>query len=211
MKYLLTFLLIVFALIIVCGAVGLLAYGWFAIAESETLPPLPAPAEPEVLILPTPTLIVNPDGNGNGAFTPIGATPVQSTPIPLTPGEPFDGTFSGTLNSNDGSQAPVTLVLVQEGAAVTGEITIGEGLSLDGGSCGAQAVPAGAQRASGQVDPANPNHLNAGATYIIQGFTITLNLDATLAGDGRTLTTNATIDLPFLCADPAISGTFTRQ
>jgi hypothetical protein len=115
------------------------------------------------------------------------------------------------LNGDDESSAPVTLTLAQDGPAVSGTITVGEGLFLDGGNCGATAVPAGTKSASGEVDTTTPNHLDAGASFDAQGFTIALDLDADLSADGQTLTAEATIDLPFLCGrDPVITGTFTR-
>jgi hypothetical protein len=158
-------------------------------------------------VFPTPTLAAG----SNTPFPPPGATPNPIAPNQFGPAAPFNGTFTGTLIADNGSTAPVTLALVQSGTAVSGDITISDGLSLDGGACGAQAVPAGTQQATGQTDPANPNHLDAGAAFVVQGFTITLDLDADIASNGRTITAEATIDLPFPCNDPTISGSFARQ
>jgi hypothetical protein len=205
MKYLVIFLVVVLAFLIICGGAGLLAYTWFTTSSSATLPPAPV----DLPLLPTPTLVN--DGNGPVTLPPVVATPAQATPGLPTPAAPFNGTFLGTLTAGNGTTAPVTLALTQDGTAVSGDIAIGDGLSLDGGSCGAQPVPAGTQRASGQTDPANPNHLDAGATFIVQGFTITLDLDADLSVDGRAMSAVATIDLPFPCNDPLITGSFVRQ
>jgi hypothetical protein len=104
------------------------------------------------------------------------------------------------------------LTLVQDGSNVSGTITVGEGLFLDGGNCGETAVPAGTQSASGEVDTTTPNHLDARATFTVQGFIITFDLDADLSADSQMLTGEATIDLPFLCGrDPVIMGSFARM
>jgi hypothetical protein len=203
MKYLAIFLVVLLLMLVICGVAGLLAYGWFATSSSMTLPP--APLDPAVF--PTPTLAVG----GNVPLLPPGTTPNPIAPSPFDPAAPFNGTFAGTLAADNGSTAPVTLSLSQSGTAVSGEIMIGDGLSLDGGACGAQAIPATTQQASGQTDTANPNHLDAGATFTVQGFTITFDLDADVAADGRAMTAEANIDLPFPCNDPTISGSFVRQ
>lgn len=210
MKYLLIILVAILALTVICGAVGLLAYGWFAITNSGSSLP-PAPVDSNFGHLPTPTLA---SGDGNLVIPPPqptidpAAPPAADLPAPSAP---FDGTFAGTLSSSDNSTAPVTLELTQNSTAVSGNIHIAEGLSLDGGVCGAQAVPALTQQANGQTEPANPNRLNAAATFEVQGMAITLNLAAEAAADGRTMTAQARIDLPFPCTDPLINGTFVRQ
>lgn len=211
MKYLLIILVAILALIVICGAVGLLAYGWFMTTDSgSSLPPVPL--DPNPSFLPTPTLASG--GNNNLVLPPPQPTIDPAAPPPTNlsvPSAPFDGTFAGTLSSSDNSTAPVTLELTQNSTAVSGNIHIAEGLSLDGGICGAQSVPALTQQANGQTEPTNPNRLNAAATFEIQGMAITLNLAAEAAADGRTMTAQARIDLPFPCTDPLINGTFVRQ
>lgn len=172
------------------------------------LPPLlPTPATPPATMVVTPTAAPTP----TPAALPT-AEPTEPQPIPPgTAANPFSGTFEGILNGDEGSSAPVTLTLEQDGPSVSGTITVGEGLLIDGGNCGATTVPAGTQSASGEVDTTTPNHLDAEATFTVQSFTITLDLDADLSEDGQALTAEATIDLPFLCGrDPVITGTFTR-
>ena len=123
----------------------------------------------------------------------------------------YTGAFAGTLTSDDGSTAPVSLNLTQSGTTVTGDITIGDGLTIDGGNCGAQAIPAGSRAVSGQVDPSNPNHIEVSAGYEVQGFTITANLRGDLAADGR-LSGQIDLSLPFLCGrNPVITGSLARQ
>lgn len=168
--------------------------------------PTPVP-EAIPTAIPTPTLAVSQEK------TAAEALPAPETVVigAAASGGSFSGTFEGYLDGDNGSRAPVMLALVQEGNTVNGTISIADGLFLDGGNCGATAVPSGTQAASGMVDPANPSHLDADATVMVQGLSITIELDADLSGDGQTLTAQATIDLPLLCGrDPAIGGVFTR-
>ncbi len=171
----------------------------------EALPtPVPQAAP---TVVPTPTLAVPQDTS----VPDVPAAPETAVVGAALPGGTFSGTFEGYLDGDNGSRAPVQLVLVQAGDTVNGTISIADGLFLDGGNCGATAVPTGAQAASGMVDPANPSHLDADATVMVQGLSITIALDADMSPDGQTLTAQATIDLPLLCGrDPAIGGVFTR-
>jgi cytoskeletal protein RodZ len=160
-----------------------------AAAQQATLPPAPAPAE--ATAQPGATLPAVGGGGGTAAF---------------------NGRFAGTLASDDGSTAPVSLDLTQTGSTVAGDIAIGDGLSIDGGNCGAQAIPAGARSVSGQVDPSNPNHIEVAAGYEVQGFNITAALSADLSPDGNSLNGRINLSLPFLCGrNPVITGSLTRQ
>lgn len=193
-------LFLIFTLLIACAAASILmARGWFTLRTTTGLPPAPTVqvVAPEGLppVAPTPTLAV-------ALPAPIGETP---------PGG-FNGTFTGTLNGDNGSTARGTLTLTQTGSAVTGRLDIGPGLVLDAGSCGAQSVPELSQTAAGNVDPAAPNRLQTTGSIPVSGFTIGVLLTAELAPDGQTLAARADLDLPFLCGrDPAIGGTFSRQ
>ncbi|MEZ4519428.1 MAG: hypothetical protein R3C44_22240 [Chloroflexota bacterium] len=133
----------------------------------------------------------------------IGADPINSG---------FNGTFIGTLVGDANSSAPATLTLTQNGNVVSGTISVGEGLLVDGGNCGQTAVPQGSMAANGQMDPANANQLNASSMISVQGLAIELTLTGDLSADGQNLTAQASIDLPLLCGrDPVIDGTFVRQ
>ena len=203
-------LFLVLVLLLACAVTSvLLARGWFTLRTSTGAPPAPT-----VVVVPgmaTPTLAALPPVGGltPGAPAEPGGEPV----IPVVPaGGGFNGVFSGTLSGDNGSTAPATLSLTQTGLSVSGRLSIGEGLVIDGGSCGAQAVPPLEQNAAGTVDPANPNHLQTTGSIPVAGFTIGVTLTADLAADGQTLVARADLDLPFLCGrDPAISGTFARQ
>jgi hypothetical protein len=198
-------ILLVFGLVLV-AAVGLFLITDLAGSAAPTLAPPPQG------VVATPTLAsalptLPPAGQPDAAT----AAP-NATLAPLGGSGAFTGSFAGTLTSDDGSQAPINLNLTQNGATVAGDLAIGDGLTIDGGNCGAQAVPAGARSISGQIDPSNPNHIEVSAGYDVQGITITANLTADLSPDGQSLNGQILLDLPFLCGrDPVISGALARQ
>lgn len=130
---------------------------------------------------------------------------------PTISGGLFAGTFEGYLTGDQDSRAPITLELSQSETTVTGDIVIGRGLVVDGGLCGAAAVPATTQTAAGKTTTRTPRHLDAGAVLEVQGMDIRIDLIGDLSADGDTLTAEATIDLPWLCGrDPVISGALDR-
>ncbi len=199
-------LILVLALLLTC-AVGsvLLARGWFTLRTTTTTAPA-VPSVPPVPAVPaTPTL--------SAALPPAQPAPIGGEqPGGDTPAGGFDGTFVGTLSGDNGTSAPATLVMSRSGDAVSARLEIGQGLTLDAGSCGVQAVPAGAQSATGTIDPAAPNRLQSQGSIPVAGFAIGVALAAELAADGQTLAARADLDLPFLCGrDAAIGGTFLRE
>lgn len=132
-------------------------------------------------------------------------------PSANTSGGLFAGTFEGYLTGDDNSRAPVVIDLVQNGRTVSGTIDVERGLVVDGGRCGSAAVPAGSQAAAGQVSARNPRHLDAAASFEVQGITVRVDLDADMAADGDSIEAVAKIDLPWLCGrDPVVSGEFGR-
>ena len=200
-------ILLVFAMVLL-AAVGYALFSDFASSGTATLLPPPQGG------VATPTPAVGLPATVPAAL-PTTAPPVAATLPPVGGGgggSGYTGSFAGTLISDDGSTAPVSLNLTQSGTTVTGDITIGDGLTIDGGNCGAQAIPAGSRSVSGQVDPSNPNHIEVSAGYEVQGFTITANLRGDLAADGNSLTGQIDLSLPFLCGrNPVISGSLARQ
>ncbi len=136
------------------------------------------------------------------------AAPARPT---ATSGGLFTGTFEGYLYGDDDSRAPITLELSQNGRVVTGDITVGRGLLIDGGNCGEVEVPTASQTASGATTASAPRHLDASADFKVQGIAVSIDLDSDLSRDGETITTEARIDLPWLCGrDPAVTGELTR-
>lgn len=203
MKQLIAIMIVLFMLIACAASAILLAGGFFTLRTTGGGPAgLPLP----------PTVQVDPPGD---APTPtLAPTRPADQPAPIGGAAPggFGGTFAGNLTTANGSAAPATLVLTQNGDTVAARLDIGPGLTVDAGSCGAQAVPAGTQSAAGVVDPAAPNRLQTTGSIPVAGFTIGVVLTAELAADGQTLAARADLDLPFLCGvDPVIGGTFARQ
>lgn len=197
-------------ILIVFGAVILAAVA-FVLVPNLLTPAAPAlPDAPQGVA--TPTLaappVANPPPGGQSATPPAAALPAVGSAGQSA----FNGVFAGTLTSDDGSTAPVTLDLTQTGTTVAGDITIGQGLNIDGGNCGQQAVPSGSRSVTGQTDPSNPNHIEVTAGYNVQGFDVTAEFVADLSGDGNTLNSQIAIKLPFLCGrSPVITGTLQRQ
>ena len=184
----------------------LLAAVAFALVPNLMTSAAPTLSPPDAGGVATPTLAAAP-------LVTLPPAPVEAT-LPAVGGgaAAFNGRFAGTLTSDDGSTAPVSLDLTQTGSTVAGDIAIGDGLTIDGGNCGAQAIPAGARSVSGQVDPSNPNHIKVSAGYEVQGFTITAELSADLAADGNSLNGQINLSLPFLCGrNPVITGSLARQ
>ena len=184
----------------------LLAAVAFALVPNLMMPAAPTLPVPDVGGAATPTLAAAP-------VATLPPAPVEAT-LPAVGGgaAAFNGRFAGTLTSDDGSTAPVSLDLAQTGSTVAGDIAISDGLTIDGGNCGAQAIPAGARSVSGQVDPSNPNHIEVSAGYEVQGFNITAELIADLAPDGNSLNGRINLSLPFLCGrNPVIAGSLARQ
>ena len=185
----------------------LLAVVAFALVPNLMTPAVPTLPPPDAGAVATPTL---------AAVLPVVTLPPAATATPPAVGggavAAFNGRFAGTLTSDDGSTAPVSLDLTQTGSTVAGDIAIGDGLTIDGGNCGAQAIPAGARSVSGQTDPSNPNHIEVSAGYEVQGFTITAALLADLSPDGNNLNGQINLSLPFLCGrNPVITGALVRQ
>lgn len=195
-------------LILLVFGLVLLAAVAFALVPNLMTPAAPTLPPPDAGAVATPTL---------AAALPAATlppAPAEAT-LPAVGGSgsaAFNGRFAGTLTSDDGSTAPVSLNLTQTGSTVAGDIAIGDGLTIDGGNCGAQAIPAGGRAVTGQTDPSNPNHIEVTAGYDVQGIAITAKLTADLSADGNAITGRIDLDLPFFCgSDPVIDGALVRQ
>lgn len=118
---------------------------------------------------------------------------------------PYQGTFSGYAYGDRGSWAPITLELTHVGDEVSGTITLGEGLYVDGGRCGGAHIPTSEQTASGETLRGDPSRLQAGVDLKVNGLQISATLDSQISPDGESLTARAVIDLPWLCGrDPVL-------
>ena len=125
--------------------------------------------------------------------------------------DPFEGTFSGVIYGDKGSQAPLTIKMDQDGNDVLGTLTLGSGLYVNGGRCGGGYIPATSQYAVGRIDKSNPNALEASTAIKFSGLKINIYLEGLLSKNGETLNAEALVDLPWLCGrDPVIEATLTK-
>lgn len=118
--------------------------------------------------------------------------------------ELFDGSFSGVMYGDQGSQAPLHIEMAQDGSLAIGTVELGRGLFVDGGRCGGGYVPAGIQPAQGVV-----NHRNIAAETNVKvgGFKIAIELEGVMSADGQSINAVAKIDLPWLCGrDPVVTA-----
>jgi hypothetical protein len=165
-------------------------------------------------LLPTPTLAPTAAPQVESpAVQPAPDAAVTAPPPALAPGGPFAGTFTGNISGDGDSQAPLRLELSQQGLAVAGTATLGEGLRINaGGFCGRFPVPTASFTASETLPSADARQLEASTTVDVEGFEIPLTLKATLAPDGRTMDVEATLFTPALCSNnPTVGGTLTRS
>ncbi len=198
--------------VIILAGIGLMflcvigmAAALFIVRTESNVPPAPTV---DAILLPTPTPAGAPPETGD----PGGGQPANPVPAPGQAAGGFNGRFAGTLTGQNGSSAPATLELTQSGDQVSAQLSVEDGLTLDIGACGTQAVPSGTQAAAGRVDPANPSRIQTASSFEAGGFTIGVTLIADLAADGQAVSASATLDLPFICgADPTIGGTFFKQ
>lgn len=125
---------------------------------------------------------------------------------------PYEGVFEGFVQGDKGSNAPISLDLTHRGREVAGTVTLGEGLYVSGGWCGAVQVPALAQYVSGQSDRTNARRVTVTPTFDAGGFDLTVRFESLLSTDGETITARAKIDLPWFCGrDPVLSGVLYRE
>jgi hypothetical protein len=145
------------------------------------------------------------------AVSAIGAS---AAPEAATTGRvgPYEGTFEGTAYGSKGSRAPVTLDLTHRGNRVAGYVSLGEGLHVDGGWCGAVDVPAVAQYVEGQTTRWNPRRLVVNPTFDVGGFELSVDFESTISSDGDEITARAKVDLPWFCGrDPVLAAQATRD
>jgi len=212
MKRLIGLVLVIFIFLACAGTAVLLAVGLLAFpatsSSSESTLVLPAPPASDLTAPVDPSTPSAPALGSPGEGVGQGGDPATDGNAAASG---FNGTFNGTLTADNGSTAPATLTLTESGGAVSGRLAIGDGLSIDAGTCGVVAVPAGEQDAGGAVDPANPSRLATTVRMPAQGLTVVATMEAELLPGGRDIAARVAIDLPFFCGrDPGISGAFSR-
>lgn len=218
-------LVLVLAVLSGCSATDLLRQ----VTGVEGNPPVvaqPAPAESQPPVVPTPTLAAtarsqervpapSPTAVRNKvdvAAAPTTAAPATSAP-PAAESGPLAGTFVGLLNGDGGSHAALVLELEQQGRIVSGIASLGEGITINaGGFCGRFAVPASTFEAREELDTADSRQLQTTTSVDVEGFLIPVDLTISLSPDGKTMTAEATLQTPALCAnDPTLVGTLNRR
>jgi hypothetical protein len=125
---------------------------------------------------------------------------------------PYEGSFQGSVYGDGQSRAPLALDLTQRGNLVTGKVSLGEGLFVDGGFCGAVNVPATEQYAEGQTVRGNPRRLVVSPVFDVDGFDLAVDFESTVSLSGNMITAKAKVDLPWFCGrDPQLIGIVYRQ
>ena len=148
-------------------------------------------------------------GIARAAATEISET--TTMPTMITPG-PFEGVFSGSVRGDNGSQAPIELKLTHRNEDVEGSIILGEGLYVNGGRCGGANIPFTEQNVAVKTQPGNPHQLSTQLKVIVSKIQIGINLESLISEDGHTITSKASIDLPWICGrDPVLTGILYRN
>ena len=141
----------------------------------------------------------------------VGSLTSKAAGIPSATG-PYQGQFTGFVSGDRGSEAPITLDLIQRGEDISGTVSIGEGLFIDGGWCGAVAVPAVEQAVTGKTVKGHPGQLDVELSFNVSNLKIGVNLESQISADGKAIEAEAKIDLPWLCGrDPQILAELERE
>jgi len=126
----------------------------------------------------------------------------------------YQGTFTGKVIGDRDTSAPLTLELMQDGDAVTGSATIGDGVGIDTGGfiCpGFVAVPSGTIGVNGTVSSQDPRHLEAKSSLSASGLTITADVLADVSSDGSTMNVQLDLNIPWPCQSTTLKATLTRS
>lgn len=138
------------------------------------------------------------------------AIPVNAAPeiVSTEKAGPYEGTFHGIVSGDEASKSRLTMDLTHRGNQVEGQVSLGEGLYVDAGWCGAVNIPATTLYVEGQTVRWNPKRLVTSPTLDVDGFQLTVDFESNVSADGDTITAKAKVDLPWLCGrDPVLTGT----
>ena len=123
---------------------------------------------------------------------------------------PYNGTFRGYVNGDKGSRAPVLFQLSQNGDLVSGTVSLGEGLYIDGGWCGKGYIPPVTQSGRLRTNPNDPSQIQMRTSFKVSNFDIGVTLNSKMSTNG-TIAATGSIDLPWICGrDPQLSGTLSK-
>ncbi len=135
---------------------------------------------------------------------------VSAAPEMATKLGPYNGTFRGYVTGDRGSQAPVLFQLSQNGDLVSGTVSLGEGLYIDGGWCGKGYIPPMTQSGRLLTHPNDPSQIQMKTSVKVSNFDIGVTLNSKMSTDG-TINATGSIDLPWICGrDPQLNGTLTK-
>jgi hypothetical protein len=125
---------------------------------------------------------------------------------------PYEGVFRGTAYGDSASRAPLELELMHRGNQVTGTVSIGEGLYVDGGLCGAVNVPAIAQPIAGETLLKDARRLEANPVFDLGNFDLKVDFESTVSDSGDAISARVKLDLPWFCGrDPVLTATVHRD
>lgn len=220
-KYSFIPLLVVFAMVIsACGST-LVVQVTPTPTVKQVVVSTPSPTStPEATATPEPTNTPTPEPTATPTLEPTNTPTPEPTHTPTAtatptpkPRLPFEGTFEGTVNGDEGSSAPLTVDLTQDGVDVSGTATLGEGLlvNVGAGLCpGVQTVPAATLDLNAQTSASNPRHLEKSTSLVVSGYNIGVNIAADVSADGEELSVLLNLITPFPCRNPELRAVLTR-
>jgi hypothetical protein len=125
---------------------------------------------------------------------------------------PYEGTFRGAAYGDQGSRARLELELVHRDSEVTGTVSIGEGLHVDGGFCGAVDIPALSQSIAGETLRTDARRLEANPVFEVGGMDLKVDFESNVSLTGDVISARVKIDLPWFCGrDPVLTARLYRN
>ncbi len=125
---------------------------------------------------------------------------------------PYEGSFRGTAYGDRSSSAPLALQMTHRGNQVKGSLSLGEGLYVNGGWCGAVNLPASTVDVEGQTTLRDARRLKATPTLNVGNLDITVDFESSVSANGKVVTAKAKVDLPWFCGrDPLLTATLSRE
>jgi hypothetical protein len=125
---------------------------------------------------------------------------------------PYEGTFEGIAHGDRDSSATLLLELTHRGDQVEGNVSLGDGLYVNGGLCSTVTLPATELAVEGWTVRGKPERLEASPTFDVGGFELTVDFVSHMSADGEVITAEARVDLPWFCGrDPAFHGILHRD
>ena len=210
-KIAIALLVVVILLVSACAAVEIRRRATPTPLPTDT--PIPAPTdtpEPEPTDTPEPEPTDTPEPEPTD--TPEPEPTDTPEPEPAAEVLPYDGQFEGTLSGDNNSSASLSLDLTQDGDAVSGTATIGDGaqVALTGLLCpvGVQPLPASSVPVEGTV--LSDGSLESKSTIEVSGFPIEVVVTANVSDDNSEMDVLITVNTPPVCPNPELPATLER-